>query len=364
MLSLPRWSVPLEWRLRHFLPGGNDSLRGWKELRRWVVVGYEPVLSLTADLSAACDSSCSTCSGSTTYCTACSDSSRLSLDGACINGPSCPASYFAPPNNATCLSCHPDCATCGTTFDTCLTCPSSRPVLSSSGTCLQTCSTHEYFDTAKGSCVACSSECATCSGGGDGACMSCSSTTTLKQGSCVDADCTVVAGFGVCLSSLVTVSSTSSTSSSTKSSLLLPWWTILLTILGALALLGLIGMCWRRKEQKRRRLQTARFANDLGNKEVDMKLRALPTRVAYPPPPTAEEVDEVPLTPRFVIEDHRMQDLQERARWSQSSYGSKRTVAPLVPQETGASLYSQRSGFTTTSGKKLAWGDRNPFNKT
>lgn len=97
-----------------------------------------------------------------------------------------------------------------------------------------------------------------------------------------------------------------------------------------------------------------------------MKLRALPTRVAYPPPPTAEEVDDVPLTPRFVIEDHRMQDLQERpTRWSESSYGSKRTYAipPLVPQETGASQYSQRSGFTTASGKKLAWGDRNPFNK-
>ncbi|KAK4333016.1 hypothetical protein RTBOTA2_001721 [Rhodotorula toruloides] len=85
-------------------------------------------------------------------------------------------------------------------------------------------------------------------------------------------------------------------------------------------------------EQRRKREVTARFARDLGDKEVDKKLAALPISIAYPPIPRAsspspssfsylsparppprrpsppppfypKELDDVPLTPRFVLED-------------------------------------------------------------
>ncbi|ORY78467.1 insulin-like growth factor binding protein [Leucosporidium creatinivorum] len=324
----------------------------------------------------ACDSSCSTCSGTTSSdCTTCSDTSKLVLNGTCITGPSCPTGYFAPSTNTTtCLACHPDCETCGGTFDTCLTCPSHRPVLSSASTCLLTCSSSEYYDTSKGACVACSSECSTCSGAGSDHCLSCSSTTTLKSGSCVATEdgCTVVSGFGVCLSALVTVAATSSSSAATAAKIKLPWYIILVIILIVLALLALGFYLFRRREQKRRREHTAKFADDLGRKEVATKLQTLDPRIAYPPlPRAAPSYDdlvqhEVPLTPRFVIANSPTES--ESTRWSRSSYGSRRPVAAapeeptrLVPQQTGASQYSQRSAFTTASGKRLEWATNNPF---
>ena len=226
-------------------------------------------------------------------------------------------------------------------------------------------SSNEYYDNAKGACVACSSSCETCSGAGDSACLSCSSTSTLKQGTCSATDCTVVSGFGVCLESLVTVAATS-VGSSTKSTTL-PWWIFLIIGLAVLILIGLAVYFWRRKEKKRResrsveilhgprlthccspgRLQTQRFANDLGAKEVDLKLRAPSPTVAYPPLPRADTTDEdVPLTPRFVIEDspHPVgtgarykfappQSHHGSERWSASSYGSRATFARPIQQQ-------------------------------
>ncbi|KAL8277969.1 hypothetical protein RQP46_009601 [Phenoliferia psychrophenolica] len=310
---------------------------------------------------ATCDSKCSSCSLSSSYCTACAGSNQLSLNGTCITGSTCPAGYFSPSNttsttSSTCLACHPDCATCGPTFDTCLTCPSSRPVKSSSGTCLETCSSSEYYDNAKGACVACSGSCTTCSGASAGACLSCGPTATLKQGVCSPTTCTVVSGFGVCLSSLVTVAATS-VADKAKTSTVLPWWTFLLIALAVLLLIGVVVYYWRKREQKRRRLQTQRFANDLGAKEVDLKLRALSPSVAYPPLPRAEQSDEdVPLTPRFVLEPPNggqghsarfkfappVKSVHGDAasqRWSASSYGSEAQPAakPILRQDTGMS---------------------------
>ncbi|GAA5925854.1 hypothetical protein JCM1841_006338 [Sporobolomyces salmonicolor] len=355
-----------------------------------------------------CDSSCATCSGASTYCTSCSTSSELVLNGTCISSSSCPTGYFAPPtNSSTCLACHPDCETCGPAFDTCLTCPSSRPVLSSTGTCLSTCSRTEYYDTAKGDCVACDSECETCSGAGGSSCLSCSGDSRLRDGSCVstaddDGDgCSVIEGFGVCLEDLVTVEARSEADGkTTPARLALPWWTILLIVLGALALLVIGFLIFRRKEQKRRRLHTAKFANELGNKEVDKKLAALPKSVAYPPVPRTHSpvaspaalelcsphaaTHEIPLTPRFVLEDPASpvfpsatsmgsrssrsrppQPVQlaahQRSRWSASSYGSSNATArPLALQETGGSFYSQRT-FTTVAGNTLVVNSKNPY---
>ncbi|TNY23657.1 hypothetical protein DMC30DRAFT_442299 [Rhodotorula diobovata] len=355
----------------------------------------------------ACDSSCATCSISTSHCTSCASSSALVLNGTCISGSSCPAGYFAlATNTSTCLACHPDCATCSGSSTACLTCPSSRPVLTSSGSCVPTCASSEYYDTAKSGCVACSASCATCSASGSGACLSCPAGQRLTSGSCrAPSDgCAVIDGFGVCLEDLVTVAA-ESTASETSAKWRLPWWLILVIVLVLLAVIGVGVWLFRRSEQKRRRAHTARFAKDLGDKEVDKKLAALPISIAYPPLPRASSPTpshvipipplspsgrnashDIPLTPRattshFVLEDPSSpvssyapsspraarppgrggQDAD--SRWSLSSYGSRIAPAParrVEPQETGASVYSQRT-FVTQAGNTLTIQSRNPF---
>lgn len=81
--------------------------------------------------------------------------------------------------------------------------------------------------------------------------------------------CVVIAGFGVCLEDLVTVAAKSAaTDSMEKKKRQLPWWSILLLVLVVLALVAL-GLWWfRKRDQKRRRARTAKFAKELGDKEV------------------------------------------------------------------------------------------------
>lgn len=208
---------------------------------------------------AACDDGCDECEpGNPSFCTACTNG--VALDGACVD--TCPSGYFA--DDTQCLACHPDCATCGPTFDACLSCSSSRPVLSGT-TCLATCSSHEYFDTAKSECVECSDTCATCSGASSSECLSCSTTERLDGGTCVAADCAaVVDGFGVCLADLVT----SSSSASSSAAILLPWWTIALIIAGVLSsAIGTGWFFWRRRARRKRSLKTAEFAATIDRKE-------------------------------------------------------------------------------------------------
>ncbi|GAA5853684.1 hypothetical protein JCM9279_000275 [Rhodotorula babjevae] len=355
----------------------------------------------------ACDSTCATCSLSTSHCTSCASTSALILNGTCISGSSCPAGYFAPSSNtSTCLACHPDCATCSSSSTTCLTCPPSRPVLTPSGSCVATCASSEYSDTAKSSCVACSSTCATCSGSGSSACMSCPAGQRLKSGSCSARrdGCAVIDGFGVCLEDLVTVAAESAASETPAARWKMPWWLILVIVLLLLAVVGAGVWFFRRSERKRRRAHTARFAKDLGDKEVDKKLAALPLSVAYPPIPRAssptpshvipipplspsgrDASHDVPLTPRavpaashhFVLEDPSSPVSSyapssprgaptrpappDDSRWSLSSYGSRIAPARRVEaQQTGASEYSQRT-FVTKAGNTLTIQSRNPF---
>ncbi|GAA6047624.1 hypothetical protein JCM3770_001594 [Rhodotorula araucariae] len=356
----------------------------------------------------ACDSSCATCSGSTSYCTTCASPTALVLNGTCISASSCPTGYFTSTSNTSaCLACHPDCATCTGTATTCVTCPSSRPVLTSAGSCVPTCASNEYYDPAKSTCVSCSTSCATCSASGSDACLSCPAGQRLRSGSCTapSDDCAVIAGFGVCLEDLVTVAATSSVDEPSvrwKA----PWWLILLVVLCVLALAGLGAWLFRRREQKRRRAHTARFAKDLGDKEVDKKLAALPISIAYPGIPRAsspspshvlsipplspsgrDTTHDIPLTPRetcaphFVLEDPSSPvssyapssprpsrppgaaaaaaASDSSSRWSLSSYGSR--IAPRVEAHpTGESVYSQRT-FVTQAGNTLTVQSRNPF---
>ncbi|GAA5877543.1 hypothetical protein JCM16303_003371 [Sporobolomyces ruberrimus] len=367
-----------------------------------------------------CDSTCASCRPSLpSYCTSCSASSHLLLNGTCISSSSCPTGYFSSPsspisNSTTCLSCHPDCETCSPTDPTtCLTCPISQPVLNDKGKCVENCQRGEYFDRGKGKCVACSGDCQTCYGGGKDECLSCGrDDLEVRGGKCVETDdCTVIEGFGVCLKELVTVEARSQAAQekTEEGNRKLPWWLILIIILVVLLLVG-GGIWWfRKREQKRRREHTAKFAQDLGNKEVDKKLAALPYSVAYPPvprsyaspPPTPHNLarspnsdtplatQEVPLTPRFILEDpsspispspssafgsasHRPPHRQQASlhapntnRWSASSYGSKTSkIQPpqttMQANDTGGSFYSQRS-FTTAAGNTLVVNSKNPF---
>lgn len=222
----------------------------------------------------ACDSTCSTCAGSSTFCLTCS-SNQLASGGKCVA--TCPSNTFSA--SGSCLTCHPDCATCsGASFNQCTSCPSSRPVLIN-GRCLPTCSKSQFFDPTTSSCQACDSSCSSCSGAGPSNCLACSSPTqVLRKGTCVASNCqsgtSVIAGLGVCLSDLVNVPQVSGTSTlaplptitglSTPTAISkrrpLEWWEILLMALGCAFIFLVVIWCCRRRRRKQRAKKTALFA--------------------------------------------------------------------------------------------------------
>ncbi|KAG7094422.1 hypothetical protein E1B28_008022 [Marasmius oreades] len=220
----------------------------------------------------ACDSSCSTCVGSPTFCLSCSSTSSLaSPDGTCVS--TCPPNTFQNPTTRRCTSCHPDCQSCsGSSFDQCSSCPRERPVLVN-GRCLPTCSKTEFFDGVR--CQPCDSTCASCSAAGPDKCLSCSSSASqvVKGGRCVDAGCTnstsVVSGLGVCLSSLVTVPPSGgelpvipglSNPTVIVRKAKLEWWQILLMVLGCVFIFVVVVVLWRRRMRKKRAHETNEFA--------------------------------------------------------------------------------------------------------
>lgn len=77
----------------------------------------------------------------------------------------------------------------------------------------------------------------------------------------------MIEGFGVCLKDLVTVAAPAQ-SEAAQAKWKLPWWAILVVLICVAGLVVVGALAWRRREQRRRREQTARFARDLGDKEV------------------------------------------------------------------------------------------------
>ncbi|KAI0933443.1 hypothetical protein AcV5_005588 [Taiwanofungus camphoratus] len=226
----------------------------------------------------ACDSSCSTCVGASTFCLTCANN-KLASNGTCVS--SCPSNTFS--SSGSCLACHPDCATCnGGSFNQCSSCNSDRPVLTN-GRCLPTCSKSQFFDTSSSSCQSCDSSCSSCSGAGPSNCLACSSSSqALRGGTCVSTTCSgsssIISGLGLCLSDLVqTAARPSGTSSlpplpsitglntptanttSTKSSL--AWWQILLMVLGCAFIFVVFVVLWRRRMRKKRAQATQVFAS-------------------------------------------------------------------------------------------------------
>lgn len=212
----------------------------------------------------ACASSCTSCSGSSTFCLTCTNN-QLASKGQCIS--TCPSNTFA--SAGACLTCNADCASCtGGSFNQCTSCPASRPVLVN-GRCLPTCAQNQFFDPTSGTCQACDSSCASCSAAGPSNCLACASAgQKLSQGSCVAADCqagtSVIAGLGVCLSDLVVTTSPSGgsaplppvsgidTTTTVEHTRRLEWWEILLMALGCAFIFLAVLWCFRRRQRKKR----------------------------------------------------------------------------------------------------------------
>lgn len=224
-----------------------------------------------------CDASCSTCSGSATFCLTCANN-QLASSGSCVA--SCPSNSFS--SSGICLTCHPDCATCsGGAFNQCSSCPSGRPVLTN-GRCLPTCAQNQFFDKTTSTCQTCDSSCSSCIGAGPSSCLACgdSNNKVLRGGSCVDASCksstSVVPGMGVCLSELVVVPEPSGTANvpplpsitgintpappAKSNPNRLQWWQILLMALGCAFIFTIFLLCWRRRARKQRANKTKQFA--------------------------------------------------------------------------------------------------------
>lgn len=227
----------------------------------------------------ACDSSCSSCVGDSKFCLTCSNS-LLASGGKCIA--SCPSTTFT--SSGTCTTCHSDCATCsGPSFNQCSSCPSSRPVLTG-GRCLATCAQNQYFDRTSSSCLSCDPSCSSCSASGPSSCLACSSANmTLAGGSCTSAGCPgqqgVIPGLGLCLATLVVApptpapalpgisspptAQTPPTAAAGGSGL--PWWQILLMVLGCVFIFVAFLICCRRRARKNREKRTQAFA---ANKKI------------------------------------------------------------------------------------------------
>lgn len=256
-----------------------------------------PYHQLTSLLFPACDSTCSTCSGSSTFCLTCSSQNQLAFNGKCFAASSCPKSTFASPSTSSCISCHPDCSDCsGSSFNKCTACPPERPVLSN-GRCMPTCAKNEYWDASANECKSCDSSCGSCSGPGSSSCLSCSNANdrVLRSGSCVASSdacsssgnfTTVINPLGVCFSELVMVPKPSETSTLAPMPTVtgidqpttvvhgrkLEWWQILLMALGcAFIFLAFIWCCRRRirkrRDAERRRVQAYAFANTQNTKK-------------------------------------------------------------------------------------------------
>ena len=190
----------------------------------------------------------------------------MAAAGKCVS--SCPSNTFS--STGSCLTCHPDCATCsGGGFNQCTSCPSNRPVLTN-GRCLPTCGQSQFFDSTSSACRSCDSSCSSCSGPGPSNCLACSSSTqVLAAGSCVAANCSstsnVVAGLGVCLSDLVVTQPSGTTNVPPLPSISgldnptvintpshrLAWWQILLMALGCAFIFIVIIWLFRRHQRKK-----------------------------------------------------------------------------------------------------------------
>lgn len=247
----------------------SPAQRGLSLLLRPITRAHAQVSLPTRPLlTSACDPSCLTCAGESTFCTTCT--TGLAFNGTCL--PDCPPTTIQ--SNGTCVQCHPDCATCSSSSsaDKCLTCPSSRPILSR-GRCLPFCPQGQFFHAPNATCTPCAANCRSCLNAES--CTSCREGFTLASGVCTPASCDgpFAQGLGICLSALVQSAEMAAaiTAPPAKSRSLL--W--LLGLFAALALLAAAGVLWVRRERARTRAATAAFAQRLDEVSVRKRLARL-----------------------------------------------------------------------------------------
>ncbi|KAF8553773.1 growth factor receptor domain-containing protein [Imleria badia] len=300
---------------------------------------------------------CTACSSSANYCLTCNNG-LLASNGSCVSS-----------SSGTCVTCHPDCATCsGGSFNQCTSCNKNLPV-PTNGRCLATCSQNQYFDVTSSTCQSCDGSCASCSGSGPNNCLACSSSSqVLRGGTCVAANCSsatsVVPGLGACLAELVVPSSSSSSSPlpsipgiSTPTSTTtrpLAWWEILLMALGCAFIFVAFLYCWRRRARKQRAKQTAAFASAKAlNHKSNWRLRLrhfgerLFGRSPGRPRPDSEEIALWKL--RAAEEARHNQELEKIIE----EYGVSRASSPHEPRHmethsqrlSGVSLYPEMIGM-------------------
>ncbi|KAH7911899.1 growth factor receptor domain-containing protein [Hygrophoropsis aurantiaca] len=314
----------------------------------------------------ACDSSCSSCAGSASFCLTCTNN-LLAADGQCVN--SCPSNTFS--SSGSCVSCHPDCATCsGGSFNQCTSCNKALPVLTS-GRCLPTCSQSQYFDTTSSTCQSCDGSCSSCSGSGPNNCLACSSSSqVLRGGTCASANCnsgsSVVPGLGVCLSELVTTQTSGSSASPlpsitgistpvTTTRQPLQWWEILLMALGCAFIFLLFMICWRRRARKQRAKDTAKFATAKAlNQKTSWRWRIArfgEKLFGHAPTQPRPDSDEIALWKLRAAEEARHnREMEKIGVYEYSRAGSSRAPSPLP------SLYDHKHYAPSHDSHRLSGG--------
>ncbi|PPQ73713.1 hypothetical protein CVT26_010844 [Gymnopilus dilepis] len=355
----------------------------------------------------ACDPSCSSCSGTSTFCLTCPNN-QLALQGKCVT--SCPSGTFS--SSGQCLPCHPDCASCsGGAFNQCTSCSSSIPVLTN-GRCLPTCAQSQFFDTTSSSCQSCDSSCSSCSGPGPSNCLACSSSSQVLQGgTCVAANCQsstgVVPGLGVCLSDLVVVAPSGTVAPAPLPTVTginepttvvkprrLEWWEILLMALGCAFIFLVVIWLFRRRQRKQRAKKTALFAagapttrgptswrwrlirfgeklfghkrsyrvpnivhlGPVHDESEDVKLsklraaeeaRMLPSSPSPPPPPRPAPPSQSDVDIVNLIGSYNRPDSPEGTRYYPHNYHnpSRESISDASSSRSGPSIYSQMTGM-------------------
>lgn len=224
-------------------------------------------------LKPACDASCRTCVGTSTFCTSCP--AGAVFNGTCVS--ECPPNTLLAKDS--CQTCHLDCATCSApgSASACLTCPPTRPVLSN-GRCVPFCAAGSFFNMANATCISCSEGCSSCLA--PDSCTACRDGFNVTAGACSPAACEgpYAAGLGTCLSSFVTKGPTTNATAvelppvaSTHSKPL--FW--LIGLFGALAALVLVAALYIRRERKRTRAATTEFARQMDETSVRKRLARL-----------------------------------------------------------------------------------------
>ncbi|KAM3128632.1 hypothetical protein pb186bvf_019261 [Paramecium bursaria] len=132
---------------------------------------------------APCDSTCLTCTGSTSQdCTACGGSGFRFLNG---NSCDCLEDYYIDTEQYACVKCSTKCQTCNTYYNQCSACAASQFRTLSGTVCV--CSTGYYDDPTQLQCQKCDSTCSGCTGPSSSECTSCTSANfrTLSGSTCI-----------------------------------------------------------------------------------------------------------------------------------------------------------------------------------